>query len=351
MDFKDAIRQLSEKVSKLKENILTEEAAKNALIMPFIQTLGYDVFNPLEVVPEMACDIGIKKGEKIDYAILQDGEPIILIECKHWKQDLSLYDNQLLRYFHVSNAKFGILTNGIIYKFYTDLEQPNKMDEKPFLEVNFEDLKDAQIEEIKKFHKSYFDIGTILSTASELKYTRAFKNILISEFNSPSSEFVRFLGKQAYDGVMTSRIVEQFTPIVKRALNSYFNDLISERLNAAMKNEETIQSEEDAEEDINERKIETTDLEIEAFFIVKSILRNTIATERMFFKDTQNYFAVNIDNTWKNICRFYFNNEDNLRIAFLDENKKEERYNLETLDDIYNFSDMLVKSATRYIQE
>ena len=97
MDFKDSIKDLSGRIGKLKEQIATEEATKNAFIMPFIQMLGYDVFNPLEVVPEFTCDIGMKKGEKIDYAILSDGKPVILIECKHWKQDLNLHDIQLLR--------------------------------------------------------------------------------------------------------------------------------------------------------------------------------------------------------------------------------------------------------------
>ncbi|OAV65643.1 hypothetical protein Barb6_02814 [Bacteroidales bacterium Barb6] len=171
MDFKDQLKSISERIEKLKDNLQTEEATKNALIMPFIQALGYDVFNPLEVVPEYTCDIGTKKGEKIDYAILKDGEAIILIECKHWKSDLTLHDNQLLRYFHVSKAKFGVLTNGIIYRFYTDLEAANKMDEKPFLEVDLTDIKGNQTEELKKFHKTYFDVETILSSASELKYT------------------------------------------------------------------------------------------------------------------------------------------------------------------------------------
>lgn len=134
MDFKDQIKQLSERILKLKDNIQTEEATKNAFIMPFIQALGYDVFNPLEILPEYTCDIGIKKGEKIDYAVLKDEQPIILIECKHCDQNLSLHDGQLLRYFHVSKAKFGILTNGINYRFYTDLVDANKMDEKPFFE-------------------------------------------------------------------------------------------------------------------------------------------------------------------------------------------------------------------------
>jgi hypothetical protein len=195
MDFKDSIKQIADRIEKLKNNMPTEEATKNALIMPFISALGYDVFNPLEVLPEMTCDIGTKKGEKIDYAILKDGEPIILIECKHWQEDLNLHDNQLLRYFNVSKAKFGLLTNGIIYRFYTDLAEKNKMDEKPFLEVNLLDLKDNQIEELKKFHKSYFDINTILSSANELKYTGELKSALVREFANPSTDFVKYFGK------------------------------------------------------------------------------------------------------------------------------------------------------------
>ena len=160
MDFKDQIKQLGERVSKLKDQINTEEATKNAFIMPFLQALGYDVFNPIEVVPEFISDIGLKKGEKIDYAIFKDGNPTILVECKHWKQNLSIHDGQLLRYFHVSKAKFSLLTNGIIYRFYSDLVAPNKMDEKPFLEFNITEIKDNQIEELKKFHKSVFDNPT-----------------------------------------------------------------------------------------------------------------------------------------------------------------------------------------------
>ena len=111
MDFKDQIKQVGERVVKLKDQIKTEEATKTALIMPFIQCLGYDVFNPLEVVPEFTADIGIKKGEKVDYAILKDGQPTILIECKWWGENLILHDSQLFRYFHTTKAKFGILMN------------------------------------------------------------------------------------------------------------------------------------------------------------------------------------------------------------------------------------------------
>ncbi len=78
MDFIDRIRDLSTRIPKQLEHIQTEEATKNALIMPFISALGYNVFDPTEVVPEFTADVGIKKGEKVDYAIHLDGKPIML---------------------------------------------------------------------------------------------------------------------------------------------------------------------------------------------------------------------------------------------------------------------------------
>jgi hypothetical protein len=176
MDFIDVIKALGEKVNRLKDSILTEEATKNAFVMPFIAALGYDVFNPFEVIPEFVADLGIKKGEKVDYCIQKDNQPIIIVECKHWKEGLDVHNSQLHRYFHVTTTRFGILTNGIIYRFYTDLVEPNKMDDKPFWEINISDMSEANVMELKKFHKTGFDVSQILSTASELKYTREMAN-------------------------------------------------------------------------------------------------------------------------------------------------------------------------------
>jgi hypothetical protein len=353
MDFKDSIKQIAERVDKLKDNLPTEEATKNALIMPFIQALGYDVFNPLEVLPEMCCDVGTKKGEKIDYAIMKDGNPIMLIECKHWVQDLNLHDNQLLRYFHVSKAKFGLLTNGILFRFYTDLETPNKMDEKPFLEVNLLDLKDTQIEELKKFHKSYFDVETILSSASELKYTSELKAIIAKEFASPSSEFVRYFGKQIYDGAFTAKVLEQFTALVKRSIASSINDMISDRLKAAIKEQPDQQEiQENALQTPleQEEKIVTTDEELEAFYVVKSILRNTISVERITYRDAQTYFAIFIDNNnRKTVCRLYLDSATNKRLTFLDDSKKEIHNKISSIDDIYGYSEQLITAANKHL--
>ncbi len=353
MDFKDSIKQLSERVVKLKDNILTEEATKNAFIMPFINALGYDVFNPLEVVPEMTCDIAMKKGEKIDYAIMKDGEPVLLIECKHWNQDLNLHDNQLIRYFNVSKAKFGLLTNGIIYRFYTDLIELNKMDDKPFLEVDITDVKDAQIEELKKFHKSYFDIENILSSASELKYMGELKAIISQEFASPTPEFVKFFSKQVYDGVITAKLLDQFTKLTKKSIATLINDMISDRLKSALKTEVVEEKKEDAE-DIAEcvddaSKIVTTEEEIESYLIVKSILRPVVDISRVVYRDAQSYFAILLDdNNRKPICRMYFNALSKKYIATFDENKKEIKHEINSLNDLYDYSELIRETIKFY---
>lgn len=359
MDFKDCCKQLSDRVSKLKEQIATEEATKNAFIMPFIQMLGYDVFDPTEVIPEMDCDLIKKKGEKIDYAIMKDGEPIILIECKHWQQNLSLHDNQLQKYFVASKAKFGILTNGIIYRFYTDLVKENIMDSTPFLEINMEALRDSQIEELKKFHKSYFNVENILSTASELKYISELKKSVKEEFASPSPDFVRFFAKKAYEGVITQKILDQFTEILKRTIASHINDVISERLNVAIKSTDEVhktvtesESEDVAHEDkkeTHESKIVTTEEELEGFYIVKSIARNVLPSERITYRDVESYFSVLIDdNNRRPLCRLYFNTKQKQVGVFVD--KVETKHKIDTLDDIYELKDEILEAAKFYAE-
>jgi predicted type IV restriction endonuclease len=347
MDFKDQIKQLGDRVSKLKDQIQTEEATKNAFIMPFLQTLGYDVFNPLEVVPEYITDIGTKKGEKIDYAIFKDGSPTILIECKHWAQNLNLHDGQLLRYFHVSKAKFGILTNGVTYRFYSDLVEPNKMDEKPFLEFNMNEIRDNQVEELKKFHKTVFDADSITNTASELKYTNELKHLLQQELANPSAEFVKHFARQVYPSVVTAKVLDQFTNLVKKSIQQHISELITERLKTALtkedektKEQEVIQAE---QLKADESKVVTTDEELEGFMIVKTILRQKVGANRITHRDAQSYFAILLDdNNRKTICRLYLNGSKKYFVT-LDEQKKEVKNEIISLDDIFSYSEVLFK--------
>ena len=351
MDFKDLIKQLSDRINNIKDNLQTEEATKTALVLPFLQALGYDVFNPMEVMPEYTCDIGIKKGEKVDYVIMKEGAPVILIECKHWDQNLTLHDNQLLRYFHVSKAKFGILTNGIVYRFYTDLEAPNKMDEKPFLEIDLLNINNHGIEELKKFHKAYFDLDNILNSASELKYTRELKAIINNEFQNPGQDFVKLLAKQVYDGILTQKVTDQFTILVKKSITNLINEIISERLKSALKTE-TDSTEEPKTESVeaqnHDDKIITTDEEIEGFYLVLSIIRTDIDSKRIVFRDAQSYFSIIIDdNNRKPVCRLYLNSQTNKYIAFVAD-KKETKFKIENIDDIYNYAEQLKEAVNRY---
>lgn len=364
MDFKDTIVQLAERIAKQKEAIITEEATKTAFVMPLISSLGYDVFNPFEVVPELDCDLIKKKGEKIDYAIMKDEEPILLIECKHCKQDLNLHDTQLKKYFVASKARFGVLTNGIEYRFYTDLDNQNIMDEKPFLVVNLLEVQDGDIEQLKKFHKSYYNESDILSTANELKYTTEIKNLFVKEFATPSPDFVRYFTKQAYtSGQITQKVIDQFSPIVKRSIHSVINDIISERLNNAIKadgNSDKMNAVAEIAIQVPELEtlpegvifldkesgVTTTQEEIDAFNIVKSILRKDIDVSRIQYRDFKTYFSIYVDSQSKWICRIYFNSRKFISFPTVKEGfrNNEEKVEIETLDHIFNYADELTSA-------
>jgi hypothetical protein len=349
MDFKDIIKQLGERIVKIKDSILTEEATKNAAIMPFISALGYDIFNPLEVVPEFTCDIATKKGEKVDYAIMKNGSPAILIECKHWAQDLVLHDNQLIRYFNVSTTKFAILTNGICYKFYTETE-PNKMDNKPFLEFDITNIKDAQIEELKKFHKSYFEEGAILNNAQELKYSNEIRAILQNELSTPSEEFVRFFTAKVYSGRITEKVVAQFTKIVEKTAKQLINDVITDRLSSALEKEKEAEKV-NAEVLDDASRIVLTEEELESLYIVKSILRPYVEVGRITYKDTVYYFNIILDGSIKKvICRMYLNGT-NKYIGLFDEAKKETKHPISNINGIYDHSDAIVKTLSYFIKK
>lgn len=343
MEFETKIRELAQRTSQLKNSLKTEEATKTSLIMPFFQALGYDVFNPNEFTPEFTADVGIKKGEKVDYAIILNDVVSILIEAKAVNEKLEKHDSQLYRYFGTSKAKFAILTNGLIYKFYTDLEKQNVMDTTPFLEINMEDLSDNDIQQLQKFKKENYDTESILSTASNLKYVGLIKKIVKEEMNNPSDDFVKLLlGEGIYNGVKTNAVVEKFRPLVKRAINLYFNDLINNKLQNALNDNEVI------EEIQEESKIQTTEEELQAYHIVQAILSEFCNPCDIGYKDTISYFGVLYENkVTKWICRFYFK-ESVMYMTISDENKNEIRYDLQSITDIYKYRNELIQSLEKY---
>jgi len=361
--FSQTLQALGDKALRLKDNIQTEEATKTSLVMPFISALGYDVFDPGEVVPEYIADIGIKKGEKIDFAVMRDGKPIMIFECKHWREKLDPHHSQLFRYFHTLHVRFAILTNGTTYRFYTDMITSNKMDEMHFLEVNLTELRETYIRELHKFHKSSFDEVQILTTASELRYTTQIRHFLAGNVFQPSADFIRFVLKTEYDGAVTQKIFENLEPIVKKAFEQSLSDQVSKRLKAALINEhvsivpDLSPQIEEADTQLSgngdggqsNNGIVTTVKELEGFYAIKNMLRNNIVPSRIHYRDNKTFFSVVIDGTnRKTVCKLFFDDDASSYITITDENKTTTKYPIQTIDDLFQIDAQLIQSADRY---
>lgn len=355
MDFIDEIRAFAKNIPQITEKIVTEEGTKNALIMPFIQIMGYNVFDPTEVNPEFIADVGTKKGEKVDYAIIKDGNPILLFECKPVSADLNNeHASQLFRYFTVTPARVGILTNGVIYRFYTDLDKPNTMDDKPFLEINLLDIKEPLIEELKKFTKKGFNVDNLDIVASELRYTKEIKQILGNELNSPTDEFIRFFASQVYPKKITQQARDKFSVIIKNALNQFINEKINERLKSAMADESNAPESKDMlkenEPVISEDSVVTTEEEWEGYYIVKAILHEIVDPSRVNMRDAKSYCAILFDNNNRRpICRFFFSTKQKY-VAVFDTNEKDgEKVPIENLNEIFKLSSNLKGVVQKYL--
>ena len=359
MDFAERLSALATKVAQQKAALETEEATKNAFVMPFISTiLGYDVFNPSEVVPDFTADVGVKKGEKIDYAIVRDREVQRHSDGKHDGAPLSLeHASQLYRYFAVTNARIAVLTNGEKYHFYTDLDAPNRMDAKPFLVLDLLDIDTTLLPELLKLSKTEFDLDSIISAAGELKYVGQIKRAIAAEFKDPSDDWIRFFTNRVYEGAFTQKVREQFTPLVGKA-----SQQVNNRLATALGAGSTppplppevdpageISSQEEAVRDLEETQEEiiTTAEELSAFNIVRAIVCNQVDMSRVSYRDAKSYCAILLDNNnRKTIARLHFNRSQKY-IGILDENKSETRHPLAALEQIYTLSDQLRATVER----
>jgi hypothetical protein len=352
LDLIDHLQILAARAKQAGPSLTNEEATKMALIAPFIQALGYDIFNPAEVKPEFSADLpGIKQGERVDYAVLENGQPKILVEAKPYTSDLRNVEmGQLSRYFHVTSARIGILTNGQTFLFYSDLDKPNLMDERPFAEINLFDLRSAPLEQIKQMSKAMFDIDTLLSTAERLKYLRGVKEQLKAELTDPSEWLVKEMAGRVHSAKRaSSQLLEKFKPIVIDAIKAYINDKINERLTDAMEVDkaqaESIPKASDAPNEEEETGIVTTKEEFEGLYIIRAICASDIDPSRLSEKDTKSYCNVLIDNnSWKSIVRMYFNGTQKKLEIFDDAEPK--MVPLESLSSIYQLAER-IRSALR----
>ncbi|MFV0423764.1 type I restriction endonuclease [Oleidesulfovibrio sp.] len=350
MEFVDRIYTLAARIRELKEHTTTEEATKNALVLPFLQALGYDTFDPRVVEPEFTADVGTKKGEKVDYAIKRDGSPVMLIEVKCCGATLDQGKaNQLIRYFQATqNVRIGILTDGVIYKFFSDLDRHNMMDDKPFMVFDFLNVEEALIPELRKLANEKFDIEATLAAAQDLKHIRQLKSLLAEEMRNPSDELVRLFAKEVHSGQLRTNVIDDYREKMKLAFRHVINDVINERLQTAMQDNAYPEAPEEPRKEEPKRAIETTQEEWEAFYAVKSILREVVDPERVFIRDAASYCAVLLDdNNRKPVCRFHFNGKQKY-VGLLDENKKETRHAIAGVDDLFSMAEALAATAQRY---
>ncbi|PDP84515.1 restriction endonuclease [Glycomyces fuscus] len=359
MEFEEKVSALSSKVQKQRDMTQTEEAAKNAFVMPFIATiLGYDIFDPREVVPEFTADVGMKKGEKVDYAIMLDNEVQMLIECKKANGELRVeHASQLYRYFSVTNARIAVLTNGVEYQFYTDLEAPNRMDSKPFMVLDFGDVDESLLPELRKLTKASFDLTSVIDAAEKLKYLGAIKRTLADQFQEPEDEWVKFFASRVYDKAFTKRAREQFTPLVREAAAAFLDDQVNVRLKKALEStrpqpEETaVSSQEAADEDLERGTgIETTLEELEGYQVVKAIACSEVKPQRIAHRDSKSYFAILLDdNNRKPIARLRFNARSKKYLGTFDADKNEIRHQLDSIDEIYLHAEEIRQSVRNYL--
>lgn len=307
MDLEARVAELSKVVREHREVLLTEEAAKNALVMPFLQALGYNVFNPGEVIPEFTCDVGTKKGEKVDYAICQNGKITMLIECKPASSDLNInHASQLFRYFSTTDTRIAVLTNGVVYKFFSDIDSPNRMDDKPFFTMQLDAVRKSDLRTLENFTKNAFDIDRIVREAGNLKTQSLVYKALQEEFQEPSEEFIRMIAAKIHPGRVTTQIRDTFRILIVNSVSSLIRDKVTERLTSALTASNPAEETQGA--DAGDEVTFTSQEEVDGFNIVRAIASRLVDPKRIIMRDAKSYCAILLDdNNRKTVARLHFN--------------------------------------------
>ena len=297
MSFSDTIRTLAGQIKDRRQHVATEEAAKQALILPFIAALGFDIWNPAELVPEYRAGWA-KQTEKIDYALLIARRLSIFVEAKGLNEVLVNYDPQLAKYFNSTpEVRFCIITNGVQYRFFTDLQEKNLLDKKPFFEFNFDDFTESDIAVLDRFRKDVFNAENLIGFAEDLVFLSALKSQFKSMLKDPSDDFVRFAVSAAnlVDGPRTQKVVERFRPLVKESISAAILEIVGQSF--ALAPDPVPEPEPEViscpESEVVSSRIVTTEEELRAYELICHLLAEHVPDPgKIKYQDTQRYFAV-----------------------------------------------------------
>ncbi|MDH1707018.1 type I restriction endonuclease [Acinetobacter johnsonii] len=356
-NFINRLRSHIEHVKKVGDHCTTEETTKQALILPLLDILGFSPYDPTKVLAEFAADFpGVKSTERVDYALYCNGQPVMFIEAKPYVANLTNHAPQLSRYFNSSlGVTIGAITNGKEWRFFTDLINPNVMDDKPFLTVDFTKNKAEDLTQLAEFKHDNFHVEKLRFFAEENQYIQQFKTVIKRSINEVDIDFVRYVAQQAsIPRQLNTKFLESIQPFVKQAVEQSISDTVVKGLSSPtiitaqpveQKVEETIEivSESSTLADIvnseNERIVTTVD-EQELSRIVIELFPEV----ELVAKDTESYFSVlfqNKNNRW--LFRYDVNRKRptiQFAVAIDDYRKKElERAGLEVQNNGQVFLD------------
>lgn len=264
MNLKETLEMLNKLVHENRELINNEESTKQFLILPMLRGLGYDTYSPQEVTPEFTADFH-KKNEKVDYAISINGEPKFFLEAKSMNTKITKNAPQLSRYFSTfPSVRLGILTNGIEYHFFTDLNNTNIMDSKPFFIFNLTTFGEEEFNHLIKFSKNLYDYGSIKSLAESMIYSQSFKSVIKEIFENPSDDFIKFVIKERFNFKVTQQFINISRPLIQKSLHEALSEIITERFDFPIIDTSLEEVPINIEEKQEERKIYFTPSQIES---------------------------------------------------------------------------------------
>ena len=355
MNFSDGIKAHAKRVADNKDYVTSEEGTKMALIVPFMRFLGYEPNDPRVVIPEYCADFGEKKGSKVDYAIKRGENIVMIVEAKKVGESLDgAKEAQLQQYFQsIVSVKIAILTDGVIYKFYTDLEAPNIMDKRPFMTFDFSVIDETLIPELQKLCNECFDLETALSAAQDLKYLGQIKTALTQNFENPEEDFVRYFMRKA-DMRATPKAIGQFIVYTKRAFDELIAEQVDNRLKTALSS--TAKKEEEHREvaPAAAKEPEITENEWQALYLVKSIVMGTVSADRVQLRSLSGVgrSMIIMDNSGlKPLVYLRFQNPEKLSVEVVGPNKEKALYAIDKIEDLLAHAETIRSAVRAYFEK
>ncbi len=225
MELPDQLSTLQAQAERQLQVVDTREKTKNALVLPFFKALGYDPFNLHEVQPGYVVDRAGDDAVTVDYAVLNDDAPALLVQCAEAGTDLQAIDaTSVLEGLAAAGGGIAAATNGCQYQFYAMSEAEGAEADAPFLVFDLLDYETegnaepASVQYLRRLTKPNFDAREARMAAFNLKYTRRLQDYFVQQQETPDRHFVRFLAAQVYEGSVSEEVLDWFHPVVQASL-------------------------------------------------------------------------------------------------------------------------------------